>query len=91
MHHTVRDAMTANPTTVEGSTTAEEAARTMKSEDVGSLPILDGNRLVGVITDRDLTLRVLGEGRAARRPSAKSLRRTSSRSIRSRAWRKQPV
>ena len=63
MHHTVREAMTANPTTVEGSTTAEEAARTMKSEDVGSLPILDGNRLVGVITDRDLTLRVLGEGR----------------------------
>jgi len=63
MHHTVRDAMTANPTTVERGTTAAEAARTMKSEDVGSLPILDGNRLVGVITDRDLTLRVLGEGR----------------------------
>ncbi len=63
MNHTVRDAMTANPTTVERGTTAAEAARTMKSEDVGSLPILDGNRLVGVITDRDLTLRVLGEGR----------------------------
>ncbi len=63
MHQSIREVMTPNPTTVEPATTAGEAARTMKSEDVGSLPILDGNRLVGVITDRDLTLRVLGEGR----------------------------
>ena len=65
MHHNVRDAMTANPTTVEPGTTAAEAARAMKAENVGSLPILDGDRLVGVVTDRDLALRVLAEGKGS--------------------------
>lgn len=57
--------MTPNPTTVEPGTTATEAARLMKSEDVGSLPIVEGDRLVGVVTDRDLTIRILAEGKGA--------------------------
>ncbi|MDQ3067470.1 MAG: CBS domain-containing protein [Actinomycetota bacterium] len=57
--------MTPNPTSVEAGTSVEEAARKMKSEDVGSLPIVDGDRLVGVVTDRDLAIRVLGEGKSA--------------------------
>ncbi len=65
MHQSIREAMTPNPTTVEPATTAGEAARTMKSENVGSLPIVDGERLVGVVTDRDLTIRVLAEGKGA--------------------------
>ena len=65
MHQTIRDAMTPNPTTVEPSTTVREAAQKMKSEDVGSLPIVEGNRLVGVVTDRDLAIRVLAEGKDA--------------------------
>lgn len=65
MHDSIREAMTSNPTTVEPGTTVEEAARTMKSEDVGSLPIVEGDRLVGVVTDRDLTIRVLAEGKGA--------------------------
>ena len=60
---TIQDTMTSSPTTIESSTTATEAARTMKSADVGSLPIVDGDRLIGVVTDRDLALRVLGEGK----------------------------
>lgn len=68
MHQTIRDAMTSNPTTVEPSTTAQEAARTMKSEEVGSLPIVEGDRLVGVVTDRDLAIRVLAEGKGAETP-----------------------
>jgi CBS domain-containing protein len=35
----------------------------MKSEDVGSLPILEGERLVGMVTDRDIVLRVVAEGK----------------------------
>ena len=66
MHHTIRDAMTASPTTIEPGTTAREAARLMKSEDVGSLPILENDRLVGVVTDRDLAIRLLAEGRDRR-------------------------
>ena len=65
MHQTIRDAMTPNPTTVEPSTTVREAAQKMKSEGVGSLPIVEGNRLVGVVTDRDLAIRVLAEGKDA--------------------------
>ena len=67
MNRSIREAMTADPTTVEPSTSAQEAARIMKSEDVGSLPIVE-DRLVGVITDRDLAIRVLAEGAAADTP-----------------------
>jgi CBS domain-containing protein len=63
MHRSIREAMTSNPTTIEPGTTAQEAARTMKSEDVGSLPIVEGDRLVGVVTDRDLAIRILAEGK----------------------------
>ena len=68
MHHTIRDAMTSNPTTIQPATTAQEAARQMKSEDVGSLPIVEGDRLVAVVTDRDLAIRVLAEGKGADTP-----------------------
>lgn len=65
MHQSIREAMTADPATVEPGTSAAEAARTMKSEDVGSLPIVEGERLVGVVTDRDLAIRILAEGKGA--------------------------
>ena len=64
MHESIRDAMTPNPATVEPGTTVQDAARAMKSEDVGSLPIVEGDRLVGVVTDRDLAIRVLAEGKS---------------------------
>jgi len=64
MHtHTIQDTMTSSPTTIDSGTTVQDAARTMKSEDVGSLPIVDDDRLVGVVTDRDLAIRVLAEGK----------------------------
>jgi|SRR5215210_1109266 len=70
MHHTIQDVMTSNPTTIQPTTSAQDAARTMKSEDVGSLPIVENDRLTGVVTDRDLALRVLGEGRGGETPVA---------------------
>jgi CBS domain-containing protein len=63
--HTIRDAMTANPRTIEAGTTAKEAASVMKSEDVGSIPIVDGDRLVAIVTDRDIALRIVAEGKGA--------------------------
>jgi CBS domain-containing protein len=59
----IRDVMTSNPTTVERSTTVLEAAKVMAGEDVGPLPVTDGGRLVGIITDRDVVVRVLAEER----------------------------
>ena len=64
MDQSVRDAMTSNPKTISPSTTAQEAARMMKSEDVGALPIVEGDKLAGVVTDRDLAIRVLAEGKS---------------------------
>ncbi len=58
---TVREAMTASPTTVAAEESAVEAARLMAAQDVGSLPVLDGDDLVGIVTDRDLVLHVLAK------------------------------
>jgi CBS domain-containing protein len=59
----IRDVMTSNPTTVERSTSVLEAAKVMAGEDVGPLPVTDGGRLVGIVTDRDVVVRVLAEER----------------------------
>ena len=58
---TVRDAMTASPTTVEAHETAVDAARLMAAQNVGSLPVVEGEDLVGMVTDRDLVLNVLAK------------------------------
>ncbi|NUT56812.1 MAG: CBS domain-containing protein [Thermoleophilia bacterium] len=62
-HQTVQEAMTPNPTAITPDTPAREAARLMQAEDTGILPIVEGERHAGVVTDRDLALRVIGEGR----------------------------
>ncbi|HEX4746441.1 MAG TPA: CBS domain-containing protein [Gaiellaceae bacterium] len=60
-NHTVRDAMTPTPTTIEAGATVVDAARLMASTDVGSLPVVEGEELVGIVTDRDLVLHVLAK------------------------------
>jgi CBS domain-containing protein len=60
---TIRDAMTTNPRGVESSTQVAEAAKLMKSENVGSLPVTEGDRLVGMVTDRDIVVRLVAEGK----------------------------
>ena len=55
--------MTKDPCTIEADRPVAYAARMMKQEDVGLAPIVEGDRLVGALTDRDITLRVVAEGR----------------------------
>ena len=55
--------MTSNPTTIRPDTTAQEAARLMRDEDVGSLPIVDGDRLTAIVTDRDIAVRIVADGK----------------------------
>lgn len=50
------------PAWVSPETTVFDAARTMKLRDVGMLPVCDRDRLVGTITDRDITIRVVANG-----------------------------
>ncbi len=59
----IRDVMTTNPASCAPSTTAVDAAKVMAQEDVGPVPIVEEGRLVGIVTDRDLVVRVLAEER----------------------------
>ena len=58
---TVKDVMTSGPTSIASDAMVVEAARRMLSEDVGSLPVVDGDVLVGMITDRDVVLQVVAK------------------------------
>jgi CBS domain-containing protein len=59
----VREVMTSNPVSCRSQDLIADAAKAMGREDVGSIPVVDGERLVGVLTDRDIVLRVVAEGR----------------------------
>jgi CBS domain-containing protein len=61
MAKSVRDTMTESPHSIKASASVVEAARLMREEHIGSLPITDDERLVGMITDRDITTRVVAE------------------------------
>lgn len=63
-----QEIMTKDPRVVTPETPVQEAARLMQSEDTGVLPVvesLQSRRLVGVVTDRDLALRVVAEGKVS--------------------------
>ncbi|HZU20001.1 MAG TPA: CBS domain-containing protein [Gaiellaceae bacterium] len=59
----IRELMTVKPRTVKVGDSIVDAAKLMKGEDAGIAPIVEGDRLVGVITDRDIAVRVVAEGR----------------------------
>jgi CBS domain-containing protein len=61
MAKSVRDAMTGDPRSIGATASVVEAARLMREAHIGSLPITDGEKLVGMITDRDITTRVVAE------------------------------
>lgn len=71
----ISELMTKNPCTVTPETPVSEAARLMKEEDVGIIPVVERvggaetrGRLVGVVTDRDITVRHVAEGRTTDSP-----------------------
>jgi CBS domain-containing protein len=59
----VKNVMTKNPTSCDPSATVVDASKVMAQEDVGSVPVVKDGRLAGVVTDRDIVVRVLAEGR----------------------------
>lgn len=62
----VAEVMTRDLQTVEPTASIQEAAQRMKTHNVGSLPVTIDTRLVGTITDRDIAIRVIAEGRDPR-------------------------
>jgi len=63
MAQTIRELMTENPRSVSPDSTIQDAAKIMRDEDAGVVPITEGDNLAGVITDRDIAIRAVAEGR----------------------------
>ncbi len=71
-----QDIMTKNPSTVTPETRVQDAARLMKDEDVGIIPVVESQgskKLVGVITDRDIAIRVVADGAASSNSSVRDV------------------
>ena len=66
----LRDIMTRNVEVVSAGASLKDAAKKMKDLDVGLIPVCDGDRLKGVLTDRDITIRSTAE---ARDPSVRAM------------------
>lgn len=58
----IRDVMTANPKLCNPDTSLKDAACMMKEHDTGFIPVCDGDRITGVITDRDMVIRGICQG-----------------------------
>jgi len=63
MGTSVKEVMTRDVRACEPNATVAEAAKVMVQEDVGPVPIVEDGRLVGIVTDRDIVVRVVAEGR----------------------------
>ena len=61
---TIAEVMTTDVEVIRPEQTLRDAARAMADLDVGSLPVCDGRKLVGMITDRDITIRAVAEGKS---------------------------
>jgi CBS domain-containing protein len=63
MAKTVREVMTDDPCAIEADKPVAYAAKMLRDEDVGLAPIVEGKKLVGTLTDRDIAIKVVAEGK----------------------------
>jgi CBS domain-containing protein len=59
----IREVMTADPRTIDTGATLVDAAREMRDGDVGALIVVDGGSVAGIVTDRDIVVRAIADGR----------------------------
>jgi CBS domain-containing protein len=64
----IRDVMTPNPRTVSPEDSIQNAARIMRDEDTGAVPVVENGRPVGMVTDRDIVVRSVADGGQVNRP-----------------------
>jgi CBS domain-containing protein len=64
MADSIRDLRTKDPRTLESGASVVDAARVMRDEDAGIVPVVEGEKLVGTVTDRDIAIRVVAEGKS---------------------------
>jgi CBS domain-containing protein len=63
MAQSIRDVMTQNPECVSGDTPVADAAKLMRDKDFGGVLCMDGDQVSGFLTDRDIAVRVVAEGK----------------------------
>jgi signal-transduction protein with cAMP-binding, CBS, and nucleotidyltransferase domain len=63
MTRTVEEIMTRNPRTIDASDTIADAARVMRDADIGDVIVMDDGQVSGIVTDRDITVRGVADGR----------------------------
>lgn len=68
-----REIMTANVTTATREMTLRDVARLLREGDMGSVPVVEGGRLVGIVTDRDIVVRAIAEGKGPETPVAEAM------------------
>src|SRR5439155_16886360 len=59
----ITELMTPNPRTIDQNKPVSDEAKMMRDEDVGLAPVVEGDRLVGTVTDRDIAIRIVAEGK----------------------------
>jgi CBS domain-containing protein len=78
----VRDLMTANPECVREKDSILDVARIMKSQDTGVVPVVDGRKIVGLVTDRDIVVRGIAGGRNLNDLSVREVMTSNVRTVR---------
>jgi CBS domain-containing protein len=63
MAQSIREVMTADPRAIDAKATLVDAAREMRDGDVGSLVVVDDGSVAGIVTDRDIVVRAIADGR----------------------------
>jgi CBS domain-containing protein len=63
MGKNISEVMTRDVRATEPSATIVEAAKTMGNEDIGPMPVVEAGRIVGIVTDRDIVVRVIAAGK----------------------------
>ena len=69
MARTVKELMHEKVETVKPDDTVKHAAIVMEACEIGPLPVCDGQKMVGIVTDRDITVRAVAAGRDRTRPA----------------------
>jgi CBS domain-containing protein len=82
MAKSITDAMTSKPCAVDADKSVAYAAKMMRDEDVGFAPIVEGDKLVGALTDRDIAVKIVAEGKDPEQTSVREVASTALVTVR---------
>jgi len=81
MAQKISDVMTPNPKAVTEKDSVLEVARIMRDQNIGVVPVVEGLKVIGLITDRDIVVRALAEGKDCKSISVRDVMTKNVRSV----------